>query len=103
MFAKKFRLPSSVLFPNRPFVSMAFFTIKKKENNLNYNRYGFIVSKKIDKRSTARNRLKRIVRSCFEDLNQKIIQGNDFLIVLKKGAVEKKREEIFNALANVIL
>ena len=101
MFARKFRLPPSVKFSAKPFLSTSFCIIKKKENSLGYNRYGFIVSKRIEKRATARNRIKRVIRSCFEKLNANLSQGNDFLVLARKEAVNKTTEEIYASLNNL--
>lgn len=68
--------------------STQLFTVKIAKNTLEYNRFGFIVTKKIDKRAVGRNRLKRQLRSCIENILQKMITGYDFLFFLKKEGVE---------------
>ena len=66
------------------------------KNNLPYSRFGFVISKKIDNRSTVRNRTKRVFRSCIEELLQKIVDGYDMLFILYKNAVGQKRNKLFN-------
>ena len=74
--------------------STPLFTLKISNNGLLYNRYGFVVSKKIDKRATRRNRIKRILRVCIEN-NLGIIQpGLDMLFIVKQEIAQKKQEEI---------
>ena len=62
MLAKKFRLPiQSVLnksgrtFRSRSFLIKVFF------NDLEFNRFGVVISKKVDKRAVKRNLIKRMV------------------------------------------
>lgn len=103
MFARKFRLPSSVVFSAKPFLATSFCIVKKKENRLIHNRYGFIVSKKIDKRSTVRNRIKRVFRSCFEILNAQMSQGEDFLVIARKEAMGKTTEQMVSSLGKLLI
>lgn len=54
-----------------------------------------IVSKKIDKRAVERNRLKRLIRSCLEDMQIKLKPGYDMLFILRKEALGKKRTQLY--------
>lgn len=98
MFAKKFRLPSSIKFPPKPFFVNNYFVVKVKDNNVGFNRYAFIVSKKIDKRATVRNRVKRVIRACFEKMDLEISKSKDILVIAKGESVDKTNEEIQNSL-----
>ena len=54
------------------------------ENNMNVSRFGFIVSTKIDKRATVRNRIKRILREKVRNLLPQLQSGKDIIIVARK-------------------
>lgn len=94
MLKNKFRLGRGInLFAPKVFQT-PLFTFRVAKNDLVYNRYGFIVSKKIDKRATLRNALKRRMRSCVENIFDKIKTGFDMVIILKKNALSKKQEDL---------
>ncbi len=65
------------------------------KNNLENNRFGFVIKKTIDKRAVMRNRVKRVFRSCVEEMLEDIRSGHDMLFVLEKGIIGKEREEVF--------
>lgn len=88
MLKKKYRLGRPAIFKNSHIINSQFFTLRVVKNNLLYNRYGFVVSKKVDKRATVRNKLKRQASSCIENMVDKIKRGHDILLVIKKPAVE---------------
>ena len=95
MLNKKYRLPGGVKFDKSS--SSQFFVLKVTKNDRSYSRFGFSVSKKTDKRATARNRIKRQVRVFVEENLDKIIPGLDILFVIKKEALGKETEEIQKA------
>jgi len=64
-------------------ISLPNLNIKIARNGISFSRFGFIISKKIDKRATARNRVKRKLRSCLEEKLEKISKGYDFLFIIK--------------------
>ena len=93
MFKKKNRLPSG----EKSWETSAnarFFILKVSKSKLSYSRFGFVVSKKIDKRAVVRNSLKRKIRSCLEQNFEKIKPGYNMLFLLKKEAVNKSAEEL---------
>jgi ribonuclease P protein component len=103
MFQKKFRLPASVRLAKAHTSFSSYFTLKGIPNNLEQNRYGFIVSKKIDKRAVGRNRLKRRFRAQVEQIHPELQQGYDFLFILKKEAVEQTTDNLRQELINLFL
>lgn len=94
MFKRKFRLPRGTKFNNSGFVSTPLFTIKTKENGLFFNRFSITVSKKIDKRAVVRNRIKRLISSCLEELYDNLKQGYDTIIIVKNGAREVGKAQL---------
>lgn len=88
MLKRKYRLGQVKNFKNAYMFGCQFFTFRVVKNNLLYNRFGFVVSKKVDKRATVRNKLKRKISSCIENMVDKIKKGHDMLLVIKKPALE---------------
>ena len=72
-----------------------FFTLRSAKNGLFYNRYAFVVSKKIDKRAVVRNKTKRKLRSCIEKMFDKIKTGYDFVFYVKKVAASQTLKELY--------
>lgn len=93
MFKKINRLPvgEKILGSN---INSSLFSLKISKNSLPYSRFGFIVSKKIDKRAVVRNSLKRNVRACVEELFDKIKPGYDLLFLVSKDAIGKNHSEV---------
>lgn len=93
MLKKENRLPPN-LKPLSLSVDTPYFVLKVGKNNNGFKRFGFVVSKKIDTRATVRNEIKRKLRSCIEQLVEKIEPGNDLAFIFKKEILMLKREEI---------
>lgn len=91
MLKKKYRLPSRVRLEKVKTISARHFTLKTAKNNLSYPRFAFVISKKVDKRAVARNRIKRKMTNTLQDLMSKI-SGVDIIFILKKGAFENIEE-----------
>ncbi|MCL6096898.1 MAG: ribonuclease P protein component [Patescibacteria group bacterium] len=94
MLKKKYRLLKEAKFDKKDFYTSPFFVLKVAKNEKSFNRFGFVVSKKIDQRATVRNRVKRRVRVCIESNFDKIKPGYDMLFILKKQILNKTTAEI---------
>ncbi len=94
MLKKKYRLLKETKFNKEDLYTSPFFVLRLAKNEKSFNRFGFVVSKKIDKRATARNRIKRQIRVCIEDNFDKIKPGYDMLFILKKNILGKTTKEI---------
>ncbi len=57
------------------------------------NRFGIVVSKKIDKRAVVRNKIKRFFRQALTDLSKNMMSGHDILFIVKIGILNKTEEE----------
>ena len=66
---------------NRSFVVYSLF------NELPYNRYGISVSKKLGN-AVFRNKCKRIVRNIIDKNKKSYVNGKDYIIILRRGAIE---------------
>jgi len=93
MFKRENRLVPGVRFSNSHLFTTPQFVFKEKENGLNVNRFGIVVSKKIDKRAIARNRIKRFFREALSEMNKNMTSGHDILCIIKEGILNKTREE----------
>ena len=102
MLQRSFRLPAStrLLRPKTTFTP--YFAVKIAPNDFGFNRYGFVVSKKIDKRAVYRNRLKRRFRAGVELIQKEVPQGYDVLFILKKEAVEQITESLHKEVKKIL-
>lgn len=96
MLQKQYRLPASIRLRNSQAYSFPFFSLRITNNELSSNRYGFIVRKTVDKRAVVRNRIRRVFRSCIEELNPQVRGGKDMLFILNSKLLEMKREDLYN-------
>jgi ribonuclease P protein component len=93
MFKRENRLVPGIKYTNSRFVATPQFVVKEKENGLEINRFGIIVSKKVDKRAVQRNRIKRFFRQTLIGLNEKLAYGHDILVIVKKDLSIKSFKE----------
>jgi len=78
-----------------------FLILKAVKNDLNEIRFGFIISGKVSKRATIRNKIKRRISSLVTLQMNKLKKGVDILLIALPG-LEKKDfweiEEVLNKL-----
>ena len=96
MLQKQYRLPAATRLRNSLSFISPLFSLRVSNNNLEYSRYGFLVKKTVDKRATVRNRIRRLFRSCIEEMLGEIKAGQDMLFILNNKIVEMKREDLYN-------
>lgn len=89
MLKKKNRIISSVdfkeIFTKGHVQENEYFKIIFKKNNLDYPRYGIIVSSKNCKLAVERNALKRKIRNILRNSLLIFLKGFDVVIMTKKG------------------
>lgn len=78
------------------------FNLKISKNNFSFSRYGFVISKKADKRAVVRNKLKRIFRKRVEEMLDKIKGGWDMIFYIKKEALNTEKEKISFSIHNAL-
>ena len=98
MLQKQYRLPGAIRLKSPTSFTTPTFFLKVSKNDLEYSRFGFVVRKTVDKRATVRNRIRRVFRSCIEEMQQEVKVGYDMLFLLKNVILEKKREALYNEL-----
>jgi ribonuclease P protein component len=76
------------------------FHVRVSENNTDKARFGFVVSKKIDKRAVVRNKTKRVLREAAKALIDRVL-GKDIIIIAKKELSPKEKEEVKKELGNI--
>lgn len=69
------------------------FVIHSKKNDLDYDRYGISVSKKLGN-AVFRNKYKRKIRAIVDNYKKIYINHEDYIIILRRGAVEKSHDEL---------
>lgn len=71
-----------------------FLFLKVRKNNLPVARFGFIVSLKISKKATVRNKVKRRLREIVKDLLPQIVPGVDGVLVAQPGVENQSFQEL---------
>lgn len=102
MLKRENRLVRGVRFNNSHSFSTPQFVLKERKNGLMRNRFGIVVSKKIDKRAVVRNNLKRFLRTSLTNLDRKMSHGYDMLFITKKEILGKTKEENLLAIENAL-
>ena len=94
MFKRELRLPARTHIQQSRYFSHPLFRLKRGVNDLSVNRFAFVVKKSVDKRAVYRNRIRRLFRSCIEDVSEKLPVGYDMLFFLEKGIIDKSKEDL---------
>lgn len=98
MLAKQYRLQKDrdfkLVFEHGKTVSSKFLFFKFKKNDLPTSRFGFIIGKKISKKSTVRNKTKRRLREIIRKKINSIKPGFDIVVGAKTEVLEKTYQEI---------
>ena len=77
------------------------FVVYYKDNDLKYNRYGISVSKKIGN-AVLRNKYKRRIRSIIDNCKKDYNICKDYIIILRRGALNKNYDELSEDLIKLI-
>lgn len=70
------------------------FFLKLVKNNLNVSRFGFVVSQKVSKKATARNKIKRRFRTIIRLMIKQIKPGFDVVIIAQPSIIKNTYQEI---------
>ncbi|MBR6137276.1 MAG: ribonuclease P protein component [Bacilli bacterium] len=77
------------------------FVVYSLKNDLPYNRYGISVSKKHGN-AVFRNKQKRIIRNIIDNDKKDYLNNKDYIIILRKGALERNFQEKTNDLLELL-
>lgn len=102
MLKTMYRLPAHVKLVQVTHYKTPFFQLRVARNTLPHNRYGFVVSKAVDKRAVVRNTIKRMIRAHMEQLHTQLTQGDDFLFVLQKPALTAEKTALRASLVTTL-
>jgi len=69
-------------------------------NEYKFNRLGLVVKKEIGK-AVVRNKIKRRARETYRQINRKLFQGYDIIILVKKSVVELKHFQLYSELEDL--
>lgn len=72
-----------------------------RENNLPYNRTGFLASKKVGN-SVQRNRARRLMRESYRHIKDKLSCGYDLIIIARNTISGKKCNEVERSLISAL-
>ena len=78
------------------------FIVHSKANNLSYDRYGISVSKKLGN-AVFRNKYKRKIRAIIDIYKKNYINMKDYIIILRKGALDKSFEQMKKELIDLLM
>ena len=96
--AKKYRFPLRTewhrLRKQGQIYQFPFFAIILKNNDLEFSRFAFIVSKKIHKRAVKRNRIKRLLRESIQLLLPRLKSNFDVVFLVKKEILGKDFQQV---------
>lgn len=76
------------------YVATPLFLLKYVPNALAHNRYGFVVSTKVSKKSPVRNTIKRRMRAIARAQEEAAGGGYDMAFIVKKEIVGRSFQEI---------
>ena len=76
-----------------------FLLFKIMKNNLQKSRFGFIVSKKVSKKASQRNKIKRRLRKIFMDNLKELKESFDVVVVALSGIEKKEFSQIEEAVS----
>ena len=77
------------------------FVVYSIKNDLKYNRYGISVSKKLGN-AVFRNKYKRKIRSIIDNCKKDYNISKDYIIILRRGALDKNFKELKDDLESLI-
>jgi len=80
-----------------------FLILKLVKNNLEKSRFSFIISKKVSKKATTRNKIKRRLSEIVRLKLKKIKKGIDVILIACPGLEEKDFWEIEESLDKLFL
>ncbi len=69
-----------------------FLTVKIAKNNLEHNRFAFVVSKKVHVKAVHRNKVKRRLSRCLEKIFSDIQSGYDMIFIARPHIVSLSQD-----------
>jgi len=105
MFAQNNRLRKKTdferVFKNGNKASNHYFVIRFLRNGMADCRFGIIISNKISKKATERNRIRRQIREAFNEILPNFKQKIDIVIVVLADVVKLNKKELKENILNL--
>lgn len=104
MLPKNYRLPHSVRLTPARSLRHSLFILKYEPGLPEERLFGVVISKKVDKRATHRNRMRRILHTFIQDNLTTFPKGYRFLFLVQKpfeDLTASEREELRSLLTKV--
>ncbi|MGD0576461.1 MAG: ribonuclease P protein component [Candidatus Staskawiczbacteria bacterium] len=79
------------------------FVLRFVKNNSDKSRFGFIVSQKVSKKATVRNKIRRRLTEIIKAERKTIKAGTDLVLIAMPGAEKKDFSEIKESLSGLLL
>ena len=100
MLAKRYKLNIAEFIKKRlTFVKKGpFFAVKIAANRHSYSRFGVVISKKVDKKATERNKLKRMFYRIIQERNLQHTPGQDVMLLVYPEIKQYSRVEMAKAI-----
>lgn len=102
MLSREYRLPAKTRLVRPRYLKKGLFSFKYAKNDLSASRFAFVVRKSVDKRAVVRNRIRRVFRSCIEELVERIVPGYDMLFFLEKGIIDVTRDTLLKEVTLIL-
>ena len=83
-------------------VTSEFFTLYVTQSRETHSRFGFVVSTKVSKKATARNKLKRRMRAVAARAFPAVKTGVDVVLVARPQAEKATFQEIAKTITNLL-
>lgn len=90
------------VFKNGKGLENQFLRVKFLKNNINYSRFGFVISAKVLKKAVTRNILKRRLRNITRSLIENLKPGLDIVLWPKKNSVSINYKDLRDSLEELI-
>lgn len=111
MLPKKYRLQYrkdfARIYKKGKFLRTLLFNIKYLKNNLDCSRFAFVISTKISKKATERNKIKRQLRAIIREKIKNLQNNYDLIIIAQTKILNQKfttlQEELTKALKKLRL
>jgi len=82
------------VFKKGKFFKSKVLSLRFLKNNLGLNRFGFVISNKISKKSVERHKIKRRLSGIIKQISPGIEKGFDFIIIALQGIRGRTYKEI---------
>ena len=92
-----------IVFKNSKSLKNNLFIFKIMKNNLGFNRFGFVVSQKVSKKATIRNKVRRRLTEVMKSQLKNIKNGTDLVLIALPGIDKKEFSEIKDAVNSALV